>query len=401
VGAKVAASTGTVVLPPRRRRAAIDGGRPASPGGGSRHPDGGFGFRETPWITVPSVFTVTGTVQKDAWDRNVIPPVEKVRPGLWSVPVPIPNNPLRYVSVYVLELDNGVALVDAGWPTDDAWDALNAGLTETGGSMSDVRAVVVTHLHPDHYGLAGRVREASGAWVGLHPADAKLLDARYHDTDDLVDRMRELLALSGVPEDKLPDLAFASMEVKSTLDVALPDILIEDDELIALPGWDFRAVWTPGHSPGHICLYSDDNKLLLSGDHVLPRITPNISFHSQQFANPLGDYLESLAKVRALHPDEVLPAHEYRFSGLEDRVDALTKHHVDRLLEIEGILAKNPGISCWDLTLALSWSRPWDDIHDYMQRAANGETLAHLVLLERRGRVVREATVPARFYLAE
>jgi glyoxylase-like metal-dependent hydrolase (beta-lactamase superfamily II) len=350
---------------------------------------------------VPSVFTVTGTVQKDAWDRNVLPPVEKVRPGMWSVPVPIPNNPLRYVSVYVLELDNGVALVDAGWPTDDAWDALNAGLTETGGSMSDVQAVVVTHLHPDHYGLAGRVREASGAWVGLHPSDAKLLDARYHDTDGLVDRMRELLAMSGVPEDKLPDLAMASMEVKATLDVALPDILIEDEQLLELPGWDFRAVWTPGHSPGHICLYSDDHKLLLSGDHVLPRITPNISFHSQQFADPLGDYLESLAKVRALHPDEVFPAHEYRFSGLEDRVDVLIKHHADRLLEIEAILEKNPGISCWDITLSLSWSRPWDSIHDYMQRAANGETLAHLVLLERRGRVFREATVPARFYLSE
>ena len=362
---------------------------------------GGFGFRQSRSITVPCVFTVTGTAQKEAWDRNVIPPVEKVRPGMWSIPVPIPNNPLRYVSVYVLELDNGVALVDAGWPTDDAWDALNAGLTEAGGSMSDVRAVVVTHLHPDHYGLAGRVREASGAWVGLHPEDASLLDARYHDTDGLVGRMRELLAMSGVPQDKLPDLAMASMEIKATLNVALPDILIEDDQLLELPGWDFRAVWTPGHSPGHICLYSDDHKLLLSGDHVLPRITPNISFHSQQFANPLGDYLESLAKVRALHPDEVLPAHEYRFSGLEDRVDALTKHHTDRLLEIEGILEKNPGTSCWDITLALSWSRPWDDIHDYMQRAANGETLAHLVLLERRGRVVRESTVPARFYLAE
>jgi glyoxylase-like metal-dependent hydrolase (beta-lactamase superfamily II) len=230
-------------------------------------PDG-FGTRQRHWITVPSVFTVTGTVQKEAWDRNVVPPVEKVRPGMWSVPVPIPNNPLRYVSVYVLELDNGIALVDAGWPTDDAWDALNAGLLETGGSMSDVRAVVVTHLHPDHYGLAGRVREASGAWVGLHPADAKLLDARYHDTDALVDRMQELLAMSGVPEDKLPDLAFASMEVKATLDVALPDVLIEDDQIIDLPGWDFRAVWTPGHSPGHICLYSDEQKLLLSGDHA-------------------------------------------------------------------------------------------------------------------------------------
>ena len=236
-------------------------------------------------------------------------PIEHVRPGIWSIPVPIPNNPLRYVLVYAIELDSGVALVDAGWPTDDAWDALNAGLIEAGGSMSDVQAVVVTHLHPDHYGLAGRVREASGAWVGLHPADAKLLDSRYHDTDGLIERMRELLEMSGVPKDKLPDLNMASMEIKSTLNVALPDKLIEDHEMLDLPGWDFRAVWTPGHSPGHICLHSDRHRVLLSGDHVLPRITPNISFHSQQFANPLGDYLESLAKVRALHPDEVFPAH--------------------------------------------------------------------------------------------
>ena len=98
---------------------------------------------------------------------NVLPPVEQVRPGLWSIPVPIPDNPLRYVLVYAFELDGGgVAIVDAGWNTDDAWAALNAGWPRPAAASSDVRAVLVTHIHPDHYGLAGRVREASGRGSG-------------------------------------------------------------------------------------------------------------------------------------------------------------------------------------------------------------------------------------------
>src|SRR3984957_4469169 len=237
---------------------------------------------------------VTGVLQKEAWDRDVMPPVEKVRPGLWSIPVPIPDNPLRYVLVYAFELDNGIAIVDAGWNTEDAWLALNNGIGEAGGSMSDVRAVLVTHIHPDHYGLAGRVREESGAWIGLHPADAEALQARYGDTDELLAQMNEFLVDSGVPEDKLLDLNMASMMIKSQVTMAMPDVMFEDGKHIELPGWDLTTIWTPGHSPGHVCFYSEDQRLLLSGDHVLPRITPNISAHTQQSPNPLGDYLESL-----------------------------------------------------------------------------------------------------------
>lgn len=348
-----------------------------------------------------SVTRITGTAQKEAWDRQVMPPVEKVRPGLWSLPVPLPDNPLRYVLVYALELDDGVALVDAGWNTDTAWQALLDGLAAAGGSITDVRAVVVTHIHADHYGLAGRVREASGAWVGLHPADAELLQARYVDTDQLVASMAELLELSGVPEDQRPDLATASLPIRRMVTMALPDRLLEDGEAVDLPGWDLRAIWTPGHSPGHICLYSERRRLLLSGDHVLPRISPNISFHSQQHADPLGDYLASLARLRDVEAEEVLPAHEYRFADLAGRVAELEEHHAQRLGEIEAQLRRQPGSTAWELTLSLTWSRPWEEFPPFMQRAANGETLAHVVLLERRGRIWRRDGVPARYYLAE
>jgi glyoxylase-like metal-dependent hydrolase (beta-lactamase superfamily II) len=177
----------------------------------------------------------------------------------------------------------------------------------------------------------------------------------------------------------------------------LPDRLIEDGDLIDVPGWDVRAIWTPGHSPGHLCLVAPAAGLLLSGDHVLPRISPNISMHSQQFPNPLGDYLASLLKIGALECDEVLPAHEYRFRGLKARTDQLIAHHEERLVEIETLLDGTPGLSAWELTVRLTWSRPFEEIPSFMQRAANGETLAHLVLLEARGRVSRIGDRPARF----
>lgn len=346
------------------------------------------------------VIEITGTAQREAWDRGVLPPVEKVRPGLWSIPVPIPDNPLRYVLVYALELDSGVAIVDAGWNTDDAWEALCGGLAEAGGSISDVRAVLVTHIHPDHYGLAGRVRETSGAWIALHPEDAAMLQGRYVDVDDLLGRMCSLLEDAGVPEVKLPDLNMASMMIRSQVTMAEPDVLLEDGREVELPGWDLKCIWTPGHSPGHVCFASESRRLLMSGDHVLPRITPNIGVHTQQFPNPLGDFLESLLKVHDLPADEVLPAHEYRFAGLGARIDEIITHHADRLAAIERLLAKGPGATAWELALGLSWSRPWEQIPDFMQRAAVGETLAHIVLLENHQRVRREGSMPARFHLA-
>jgi glyoxylase-like metal-dependent hydrolase (beta-lactamase superfamily II) len=341
---------------------------------------------------------VTGTLQREAWDARVLPPVERVRPGLWSIPVPMPDSPLRYVLVYALELDDGLGLIDAGWDTPEAWQALNDGLAIAGADVADVRAVVVTHIHPDHYGLAGRVREASGAWIGLHPADAALLVGRYVETDQMIASMTDLLEVSGVPSDLAPDLAGSSMQIRSFVRMVPPDRLIEHDEIVELKGWDLRAVWTPGHSPGHLCFHSPSRRLLLSGDHVLPRISPNISVHSQQIVNPLADYLESLSLVEHLECDEVLPGHEWRFSGLDDRVEQLRVHHRARLDEILSALHTGP-LTCWELTTRLTWSRPLEGSTPWLQRAASGETLAHLVLLESRGEVVRTPGRPALFEL--
>ena len=139
----------------------------------------------------------------------------------------------------------------------------------------------------------------------------------------------------------------------------------------------------------------------MSGDHVLPRITPNIGVHTQQFPNPLGEYLESLLKVQNLGVDEVLPAHEYRFADLRGRLDEIIIHHADRLAEIEELIGEYPGCTRLGHLRSPHWSRPWHEIADFMQRAAVGETLAHIVLLENHKRVRREGNAPLRFYLPD
>ena len=347
-------------------------------------------------MTDTAALGVTGVLQQAAWADQELPPVEQVRDDLWSVPVPLPHNPLRYVLVYLLGLDEGVAMVDTGWDTPEAWAALEGGLAIAGYDITDVRGVLVTHIHPDHFGLAGAVAEASGAWIGMHEADAALVPSRYTDMDDLLERGRRQLADAGVPEEDLSTVTRSSTAVASLVRPAVVDRLLADGDPVGLPGWDLRAVWTPGHSPGHLCFVDRSRRLILSGDHVLPRISPNISVHAQQPRNPLALYVESLKKVRDEDVDEVLPGHEYRFSELAVRVDQLIAHHEERAEEILTALDASGASTCWDLARGLTWSRGWGSFPVYLRRAAVGETLAHLVLLESEGRVVQTGS-PARW----
>jgi glyoxylase-like metal-dependent hydrolase (beta-lactamase superfamily II) len=159
-----------------------------------------------------------------------------------------------------------------------------------------------------------------------------------------------------------------------------------------VPGWKLRAVHTPGHTPGHLCFVDERSRRLFSGDHVLPRITPNISVQRADPVGPLEDYLGSLAKVRDLDVEEVLPAHEWRFKGLPERVDAIAAHHERRLAELLAVIRERPGCAPWELAGHLTWSRPWNQYDGQMRIFAVTETAAHVHQLERRGLVASHGT---------
>jgi glyoxylase-like metal-dependent hydrolase (beta-lactamase superfamily II) len=330
---------------------------------------------------------VTGTLQRDAWERKEFPPVERVTGGVWSVPVPIIGNPLRYVLSYLIEHDAGFVMVDPGWNHPDSWQALTSGMSACEIPMSAVTAILITHVHPDHHGQSGKVAEQSGAWVGMHPAEDAFLERRGNAML-MRDGMQAYLHWCGAPESHLAELVQSRQHVGQMSPMVRAERLIEHGDLIDVPGLRLRAVWTPGHTPGHLCFHDETHDLLLTGDHILPRITPNISSYDL-VSNPLADYLSSVEKLRGIQPREVLPAHEYRFADLDSRLDDLAEHHRERLAETEKILADAgpSGLAAWQVATGVTWSRAWADLASFQRQAAVGEVLSHLRQLQARGLV--------------
>ena len=327
---------------------------------------------------------VTGTAQRDAWRARVPPPVEQVRPGLWSVPVPIPDNPLRYTLSYAFTGGPGTLIVDPGWDSAAGRRALSAGLAAAGVTLREVSGIVVTHIHPDHHGLSGWVREESGAWIAMHAAEAETLPARiWADREPGADQ--GWLRGHGVPEDDATLLAMDPAHIAHILEMPEPDRFVADGERLPIAGRDVRAIWTPGHTPGHLCLHDAAAGVLLTGDHLLPRISPNISVFSTRDADPLSDYLASLDRTASFGADEALPAHEYRFRGLGVRSAALIAHHHDRSAEILHLIDQLGQPTAWAIASQLTWSRGWAALQGMMRRMALGETVAHLNYLATTG----------------
>jgi glyoxylase-like metal-dependent hydrolase (beta-lactamase superfamily II) len=293
--------------------------------------------------------------------------------------VPIPDNPLRYTLSYLVPAGAGWVVVDPGWDTDAGWDALTAGLSAAGAAVGDVRGVVVTHVHPDHHGLSGRLQQA-GAWVAMHPAERDTLPQRSSAQGAGAQRAaaHRWLLRSGAPDDEAAALLSPFPVDGPSPGPALvePDVLLDDGDRVPTAE-RLRAVWTPGHTPGHLCLQDLTAQVLLTGDHVLPRISPNIGLHPGADEPSLANFLASLDRVAGYDDHEALPAHEYRFRGLADRSRQLQDHHARRCREVLDVVADLGAPTLWQLAERLTWSRPWSEI-GFMVFGALAETAAHV-----------------------
>jgi glyoxylase-like metal-dependent hydrolase (beta-lactamase superfamily II) len=343
--------------------------------------------RPSPPPAAPAPVPISA-VQATALAAGELPPVEEVRPGIWTLAVPFRAGVPDATLVYVVEgSDGSLAVIDPGWSEDGALDVLTAGLGSIGRALADVGLVVVTHLHADHLGAAAALRRASGARVAMHALEVHALE---HEREDAA-RHEADIATWGVPPEFRAGLSAAwGTGRRIGLGAAEPpwaDLLLEDGDVLPVPGRTIRALWTPGHTSGHLCFVDEADGLLFTGDHVLPRINSGLGLGGRTATNPLGDYLASLGRLDGYADLEVCPGHEYRFRDVVSRARTLARHREERSAHVAAALDTLDAPTLFEVASRVPFSGGIASMRGFLLASALTQTAFHADLLGRRGEV--------------
>jgi glyoxylase-like metal-dependent hydrolase (beta-lactamase superfamily II) len=319
--------------------------------------------------------------------QQSLPEARLVSDGIWKITVPIPF-PLRTVNMHALVADNGDwTIVDTGMGTPEARASFTDGLQTAGLRLEQLRAIVLTHHHPDHVGFSGELYEKTGAAVYMHPIDAEAIQIIWQGTmPQRYGRVSRFLLQHGLPQSELWYNQVEPGTMRKLINVPPHDAItpVEDGDYLDLSCERYRVIWTPGHADGQICLYRERDGVFLSADHVLPRITPNIGLYSPyDRPNPLQDYIDSLRKVAPLPATIVLPGHGEPFPDLAVRVREIIEHHVQREQQLVDLIGDQPQ-HAYELTGKLFGDRLKSN---EARRMAVAEVLAHLEYMRIKGRV--------------
>lgn len=304
--------------------------------------------------------------------------------GIHLIPVPLPFRRPSWVNCYALESDDGVVLIDCGCDWEPGHEALHTGLKSIGLGEVPITTLVVSHLHPDHVGMAGRMKQEHDLQFVMHARAASRM-GRYNDTPAFAARERELARVHGVPASYLPTITPSSERPSFMPQLPGPDAAVGDGDRIPLAGDRFLEVLhTPGHEPSHICLRDSLTGVVFSGDLVLPRITPVVPY-DEEYDDVLDDFLGSLRRLLELRIHLTYPAHGSLIERGEARVEQLILHHLRRLSEMEKRIAAT-AMTAWKM-VGVTF-RP--NLSPEDQRLALRETVSHLEHLRLASRIRRE-----------
>jgi glyoxylase-like metal-dependent hydrolase (beta-lactamase superfamily II) len=321
------------------------------------------------------------------------PPYQQLTEDIYQVHIPLPFA-LNRVNCYLIRGDEGWTIVDTGLNLPEARGVWLRVFKALDVASTQIRQIVLTHVHPDHFGLAGWLQQHcrtdnGGATppVYMSPREAQLASEFWGAPDGSWDRLlMNFWRACGVTAEMAVDLTTSTSETRQRTFPHPTEIkLIKPGSQVQLGDRDFQAIHMPGHSDGQLIFYDAADQLLLSGDHVLMKITPNIGLWPHGELDPLNLYLASLEQLSQLTVRLALPGHKTIITDLAGRIAELQDHHVARL-ELT-MAAANSGANVYEVSRHLF---PFDVLSVHERRFALAETLAHLEYLRRRDCLQRD-----------
>lgn len=316
--------------------------------------------------------------------------------GIGQIPVPIPFKGLDWVNAYVVAGDDGLVLIDCGVDDADGEEALRLGLKALGHDLADVHTLVVSHLHPDHVGLAPRLLEQFPDMVFVMHERVDHALPIYNRPEDWGPAFAETAREHGAPRD-FWEFFLASVPAPDWWRLVEPPkaTVADGDRIRVDDDRHLDVLYTPGHEIAHICLRDSRTGILFSGDHVLPRITPYIGWEDpERDPDPLGNFIDSLVRIRDGGFGTTLPAHGAIVERGSARAEQILLHHERRLGDTMHEIVEPA--TAW--TVAGELFRPNLDV--FHKRLAMRETLAHLEYLRLDGKAARDSRAELLFYRA-
>lgn len=321
----------------------------------------------------------TSRVQFAAASRGDLPDPELLSEGIWSFAMPMGSGGPPYNLCYVIQDTFGDLLViDPGTESDENWELLQENLRGIGKSASDVQTIVATHLHRDHLGLAGRLRAASGGQLVMHREEVRA--TRSLSLSPCEEEIAQRAESWGVPAAHHGRLGRSDASSHRPPSPAA-DVLCEDGAVLPVPGRDLQVIHTPGHTSGHMCIRDLQERILFTGDHVLPTINSGIGLGGDTSANQVDVYLNSLAAIAEFDDHVAAPGHQYAFRNIKNRCDSIAVHQLRRTLEVRAALENTPHAPVWEVASGLGWSAGWENLSGHMLVSALAQTETHVDFL--------------------
>lgn len=316
-------------------------------------------------------------------------PITLVADDLYQVRLPLPFA-LNIVNCYLLRDADGWAVVDTGLNTPEARATWKAAFAALGITPRDITQIILTHVHPDHYGMAGWFQSQAAKdaipLVRMSPREAELAQLLWEGEGLQARDFDQFLRTCGLPDEQIGTVVTS---LAHTAEMTHPHptqtATINPGETITIGKRTFQTIHAPGHSDGQLLFYDAADQLILSGDHVLMKITPNIGLWPDTEPDPLGRFMESLTSLLSLDVRLALPGHKALITDWRGRLNELIQHHQARLGHT--LAALDGGTTVYEASLKVFDSQKFTP-HEW--RFAMVETLAHMEYLRVRGQVRRE-----------